>query len=204
MPANSLKFWPAFTSRTDLQSYGSSALLLFALQMKFNIEDIATVASTSLTEGGGDKKADLIYIDSESGNAVIAQSYFTQKTLDKNGKPIKEAPANKASDLNTAVPWLLCAPIEELPSELRAHAEELRQEINEKTIERLHIWYVHNLPESKNVNKEISRVGETAKSIIQSYFQDTHIDILPLEVGINILEEWYQFGLTPILVSDLK
>lgn len=202
MSPNSLKFWPAFTSRSDLQSYGSSALLLFALQMKFNIEDIATVASTSLTEGAGDKKADLIYIDSESGNAVIAQSYFSQKTLDKNGKPIKEAPANKASDLNTAVSWLLCAPIEDLPSELRAHAAELRQAINEKTIARLHIWYVHNLPESKNVDKEISVVGVTAKSIIEAIFEDTDIDILPLEVGINVLEGWYQFGLTPILVSD--
>ena len=56
-------FWAAFEARDDLKQYGVNALLLFALQLKFGIEDIDIIASNCLTEGSEDKKADLIYRD---------------------------------------------------------------------------------------------------------------------------------------------
>ena len=49
--------WSAFEERDDLGTFGNDALLLFALQLKFDIEDISTVAATSLTEGADDKQA---------------------------------------------------------------------------------------------------------------------------------------------------
>ena len=122
------KFWNAFKSRDDLNKFGCDALLLFALQLRFEIEDISLVASNSLTEGSDDKKADLVYIDSELGHAVVAQTYIC-KNLGKD-----QAPANKASDLNTAVSWLLSRPINDLPVGIRTHAEELRQSINDEKI----------------------------------------------------------------------
>jgi hypothetical protein len=195
-------FWAAFEARDDLHQFGVDALLLFALQLKFGIEDILLVASSSLTEGGDDKKADLVYIDSETGHAVIAQAYIAESLLGKNGKP-KKAPANKASDLNTAVPWLLICPIEDLPENLKSHAQELRQALSEGAIKDIYIWYVHNLPESTNVRAELKTVEHTTASIIKQNFpQCTKIRIQALEVGTTTLDEWYSAISTPILVNN--
>jgi len=60
----------AFDSRTDLKKYNEDALALFALEIRFQIEDIDTVATSSLTgkaTKGDDKKCDLIYVDKDSG-----------------------------------------------------------------------------------------------------------------------------------------
>lgn len=192
-----LSFWEAFTSRDDLNQFGVDALLLFALQLRFGIEDIGVVASNSLTEGGDDKKADLVYIDSEVGHAVIAQTYVS-RDMDK-----KEAPANKASDLNTAVSWLLSRPINELPQGIKPHAEELRQVIEDRAIKTINIWYVHNLPESANVKNELMTVEYRAREAIKANFPTyDDIGIQALEVGIHTLEEWYKSISTPILVSE--
>ncbi len=197
MKTQDLLFWAAFQARDDLSQFGVDAFLLFALQLKFGIEDIELVASNSLTEGSDDKKADLVYIDSEAGHAVIAQTYISQDM----GK--KEAPANKASDLNTAVPWLLIRPIDDLPISIKSHAEELRQAIKDGVIKFIYIWYVHNLPESVNVKKELETVEHTAKAIIKSTFLACgEIEIQALEVGTSTIEEWYKNISTPILVAE--
>ena len=60
-----------FQARTDLtERYGNNALLLYALQLRFEITDIISVASDALTDGGDDKKCDLIYIDPDTGVAL--------------------------------------------------------------------------------------------------------------------------------------
>jgi len=192
-----LSFLEAFNSRDDLNQFGVDALLLFALQLRFRIEDIEVVASNSLTEGGDDKKADLVYIDSEVGHAVIAQTYVCQD-MDK-----KEAPANKASDLNAAVSWLLSRPLNALPSGIKPHAEELRRVIEDRAIKTINIWYVHNLPESDNVKNELITVEHRARDAIKANFSTyADIEIQALEVGIHTLEEWYRSISTPILVAE--
>lgn len=66
-----------YKGRTELDDmYGDNALLLYALQLRYDIEDIVSVASESLTDGSDDKKCDLIYIDKDAGFAVIAQAYM--------------------------------------------------------------------------------------------------------------------------------
>jgi hypothetical protein len=190
-------FWDAFNSRDDLKQFKNNALLLFALQLKFQIDDISLVGANSLTDGSDDKKADLVYIDSESGHVVIAQAYISEKS-DK-----KEAPANKASDLNTAVSWLISRPIKDLPESIKTHANELRQSIKDNAISTIHIWYVHNLPESQNVKTELITVEHTAIGALKMAFPErNNIKIEALEVGTNTVEEWYHSLLTPILVSD--
>lgn len=197
MNTKGFSFWAAFESRDDLSQFGVDALLLFALQLKFGIEDISVVASNSLTEGSDDKKADLIYIDSELGHAVIAQAYMSEDMSKK------EALRNKASDLNTAISWLLIRPITGLPMSIKSHAEELRQAIKDGAIKTIYIWYVHNLPESQNVQNELTTVEHTAISAIQSRFSDCgEIEIQALEVGTTTLEEWYKSISTPILVTE--
>jgi len=203
MKIYSSPFWEAFNSRTDLTKYGVDALLLFALQLRFGIEDIDLVASTSLTEGGDDKKADLVYIDSDIGHVVIAQTYMALKTTGKNGVLKKEAPSNKASDLNTAISWLLARPINEVPEHLRPHAEELRQMLDDHMIGNVQLWYVHNLPESENVRQELRTVEHTTRSTIQANFADCGVtEIQAIEYGISVLEDLYKSISTPILVAE--
>jgi len=193
-------FWSAYMSRDDLYQFGSSSLLLFTLQLKFGIEDISLLASSSLTEGFDDKKADMVYIDTEIGRAVIAQSYISEDMTKS------EAPANKASDLNTAVSWILSRPLDELPVTIKSHAKELRQSIRDKEISEIYLWYVHNLPESENVRDELRTVEHTAKSLLTTNFSDVedinNIKVQALEVGINTIDRWYKSISTPILIAD--
>jgi hypothetical protein len=200
---NKLAFLEAFNSREDLKQFGDDALLLFALELTFDIDDILGVASTSLTEGCNDKKADLIYIDTEFRHAVIAQTYIAASITNKKGEPKKEAPANKASDLNTAISWVIASPIEKIPEEIKPQTIELREAINNGTINRIYLWYVHNLPESLNVKRKLDTVENSAKTLVASIFPEhKDIEIRALEVGIFTLEEWYKSISTPILISD--
>jgi len=84
-----------------LSKYGKNALPLFAVALHLDVEDVASFATESLTDHPADKKADIIYINEAEGVACVAQGYTAQDW----GK--QEAPANKASDLNTAASWLL-------------------------------------------------------------------------------------------------
>jgi len=107
-------YFSNFSSRVDLERYGDNSLLLYStVQLKYGIEDIDEVATTSLVDGGDDKKTDLVYIDIELGEAVIAQGFMSQK--DRG-----EAPANKACDLNTSVTWLLTRELDEIPERIRS------------------------------------------------------------------------------------
>lgn len=110
-----MKYIADFHARTDLsQRYGNNALLLYALQLRFEISDITAVASEALTDCGRDKKCDLIYVDPEIGIAVVAQSYMKQNPTDD-----QLAPGNKASDLNTAATWVFAQNPDDVPEEIR-------------------------------------------------------------------------------------
>lgn len=74
-----------------------------------------------------------IYIDKESGIAVIAQAY-----MKKNPTLGTASPSNKASDLNTAAAWLFTRSKSGIPSEIMDKASELRDEIKEGNINQ--IW----------------------------------------------------------------
>ncbi|WP_329766258.1 AIPR family protein [Stenotrophomonas geniculata] len=185
----------ALATRDDLAQYGDNAIGLFALAIRFSLDDIHTVASESVTDGSDDKKCDLIYIDKEEGVAVVGQCYWAQKV--KNS-----APANKASDLNTAVAWLLQQPILQLPSKLRSPASELREAIKSGQIRRLEVWYVHNSSEHKNVQNELDTVEITADNLVKTINSARTVTVSAIEVGKNKLEDWYKETLSPILVSD--
>lgn len=188
----------AFEARNDLKIYGDNALLLFALEMRFRIDDIHSVAITALTDSNDDKKCDLVYVDVDEGYAVVAQGYFATT-------PKKEAKANKASDLNTAVGWLLTPSIEDIPEKLklRSAAIELRNALENNQISSLQFWYVHNLPESQNVENELQTVENTAYSALGQNFPKTEVtEITAQEIGLNALETWHKSQITPILVSD--
>lgn len=189
----------AFEERQDLKKYGDNALLLFALELRFNISDIFSVATQSLTDGNDDKKCDLVYIDTENKHAVIAQGYVAQP-----GKksPPKSAPANKATDLNGAVSWLLSMDIDLLPERIKPAAIEIRGAIENDLIDMLEIWYVHNCPESKNVKAELTSASTSAKHTLNSKYAKSSIEVRYNEVGLESLEDWYRASTISILVDD--
>ena len=185
----------ALAARDDLQQYADNAIGLFALTLRFGLDDVHSVAAESITDGSDDKKCDLIFIDREEHVAVLAQCYFSSKAR-------QSAPANKASDLNTAVAWLLQRTIQDLPERLRPSATELRSALADGDIARFEVWYVHNLPESDNVQDELNTVEATTKSLINVLSPDVKVSISSQEIGKEALEDLYRETLSPILVND--
>lgn len=195
MSASETTWQEALEARDDLEQYGDNAIGLFALSLRFGLDDIHSVAAESITDGNDDKKCDLVFIDKEERVAVLAQCYSSRKE-----KPC--APSNKASDLNTAVAWLLQRPIKDLPERLRPSAKELRAALQEGVLARFELWYVHNLPESTNVRDELSTVENTAQSILAGIDGGSKVTITSKEIGRGALEELYRETLSPILVND--
>lgn len=185
----------ALAARSDLAEYGSNALLLYALQLRWGITDIEGVAAVALTDSANDKKCDLAYVDRDNGRIVVGQGYTSIKALEA-------APANKASDLNTAVTWLLSGPLEGLPDVLRSAAGEVRDAIRSDQINEFHVWYAHNAPESANVKDELEQAARTADSLIKRYFPQVQVDVAAQEVGREQLEKLYERTEAPIAVTD--
>jgi AIPR protein len=188
----------ALQNREDLKQYKCNSLLLFALEMRFGVEDIHTVAADALTDGHDDKKCDLVYVNIDEGSAVIAQGYSSADPSKK------EAPANKASDLNTASAWLLSRELTDLPERIRPAATQLRNALKSGQIKAIQFWYVHNLPESKNVSNELRTVQSSASNSLRQLLGTTASlpSVVALEVGNNQLNDWYKALTTPILVVD--
>jgi hypothetical protein len=179
-------------------SFGISGLWLFALSLRFNLDDIQQLLSDCNVDGGDDKKIDAIYIDAdERQTAVIIQSYIATK--EKGQQP----PSNKASDLNTAVPWLFSQPINKIPVHLRPHIRLLRENLSKGDINRIEFWYVHNLNESDNANQELSAVQRSASSSIRSEFAGQDVGITTLQVGNTQIEDWYLSRTNSIVIPDV-
>ena len=174
-------FIGAFQAETVLAPYIHNALPLFAVALYLGIEDLASFATDSLTDGPNDKKADIIYIDEAEGIACIAQG-TTAADWGKTG-----ALANKASDLNTAVAWLLQQPIVEVPEKIRGHAELLREGLNQGTITKLILAYAHNAYESANVEREL----QATRELVNGLEITEQCDVEVVELGLMKIEALY-------------
>jgi hypothetical protein len=168
---------------------------VLALQLKFQLEDIEAVAAESVTGGGDDKKCDVLYVDKELQIAVIAQCYLSKKAR-------AAAPANKASDLNTAVSWLLTRSLDDLPDALKGRADELRSAIAGGEVKQLYVWYVHNLPTSANVAAELTTVEHTARQALAAYPFGAEINVFAEELGEDELTRLYEQAERTIIVTD--
>lgn len=190
--AGTYSFISPLKADTVLSAYGDNALPLFALGLHLDIEDLAAFATESLTDHPNDKKADIIYINEAEGVACVAQG-LTAKDW---AKP--EAPANKASDLNTAAAWLLQTPIDEVPSEIRPHAKLLRDGLDKKTITKLIFAYAHNCFESQNVDAELQTVRYLLKGLER--VKDAEVEVV--ELGLRGIEALYLTSVGSIQVSE--
>ena len=189
-------FLPIFKAREDLTAFGDNSLLLYALELKFAIEDINTVAAECLTDGTDDKKCDLVYVDTENGVAVVAQGYYSIKPAKK------VAPVNKASDLNTAATWLFSREInDKYPRQIYSAARVLRDALESGEIKNIEFWYVHNCRESHQVRDELASVERTVKSFVRSDYTSVQ-EVTAKEIGLETIEQWYKGTQVAILVTD--
>lgn len=119
-----------------------NAHLIWVLGLYLEDPDLEALASEALTDGPDDKKIDFIYLDRDSKRIVFAQGYYSLNTARTS------APANKASDLNTAAAWLLSGDLTVVPEPLRPIISDCRTALDEGEVESVELIYTHNLPES--------------------------------------------------------
>lgn len=184
-------FIGALQSEAVLAPYDNNALPLFAVGLHLGVEDLASFATDSLTDSPNDKKADIIYINEAEGVACIAQGW----TGASWGRT--EAPANKASDLNTAAAWLLRKSIDEIPEQIRGQAKLLREGLEQGTITRLVFAYAHNAFESTNVESELSATQELVRGLPITQQCDVEV----VELGLRTTEALHLTSIGSIQVT---
>ena len=143
----------------------------------------------------GVEKCDVLYVDKERQIAVLAQCYISKR-------PREAAPANKASDLNPAISWLLTSDIDKLPDGLKGRAEELRSALSSGEIKRIYIWYVHNCPKSVNVQNELHSVENSCRSALKGFPQSSDINIFAEEIAREQLGRLYAQAERTVIVTD--
>lgn len=190
--------WTALSQRDDLATYGDgNSIALFAAEMRLGIDDIQSFAVDALTDHGNDKKCDLVAVLRDSGYLIIAQAYAAKQPELKF-----EGPASKASDLNTAVSWLLSGEVRSLPEVLRDAAIEARDALGNGDIDELQIWSAHNCPEGQNIQAELEQAAKTANSLISTYFSNAQVNVSTAEIGRAMIDNLYQRTQLPILVTE--
>jgi hypothetical protein len=167
------------------------AYLVLAVAMFIEEPDAEALASSALTEGGNDKKIDLIHIDRDARRLVFAQGYMGTKKNDS-------APANKASDLNTACAWLISGDLSTVPPKLSSIVEESRSAILAGDIDFIDLLYVHNLPNSINVAREL----QTVEDHLRVTLANEKILVKSHELGSARLEHLFAAQESHIAVSD--
>ncbi len=193
-------FLKDFNGRLKLKNdYKENALLLYALQLKFEIEDIDSVAAEALTDGGNDKKCDLIYIDRDSGIAVVAQAYNRLNPQDSD-----VAKENKACDLNTASSWVFMDDLSVIPTDIRSAIKDLQDAIKQQDVSVVYFWYVHNMNEknSQAISDDMTALQYQVQTSVDTKYPGKGLKIEALEVGLNTIQKWFDNSKKRILITD--
>jgi len=190
-------FKSAYEADGEVGFFSSNSLSIYFLALYLRIDDIHEFGTNAVTEGSDDKKINICYIDINDKRAVIAQSYLAQSW----GK--KSAQSDKASDLNTGMAWLLSASEDQIPERLKAKAIELRRGIREGEIARIELFYIHNCPESKNVDDELKVVAQATRDKISDIFpaRSSEVIVQYKEFGIQTIDSLYRSRDSEILVD---
>lgn len=178
-----MAYLDAFKANTDLiKAVGEgNAHLVWVVAMYLEEPDTEALASEALTDGPDDKKLDLVYLDRDSRRIVFAQGYMGSGKKDA-------APANKASDLNTASAWLLSGDLDKVPAQLQSAIGECRDALTNGEIDSVELLYVHNYPESVNVAKELQTAAAHFKKALDEKWAVT---VTARELGAARIEHLF-------------
>ncbi|CEF42175.1 hypothetical protein ASN_2921 [Acetobacter senegalensis] len=185
----------AYKEREDLAQFGSAGLALFAMALKFGYDDLVTIGADAVVDGPDDKGCDAVYVDFDLRIAIIAQSYYAERLN-------AQARDGKAATLRQAASWLLEVEIGQVPDRLKASAELLRSAVQDGSIDRVYVWFVHNCPSSINVSREMKAIQQTVNAILSSQYKEKSISVIGEEISTDNLEKLYTDTSTPILVTD--
>jgi len=188
-------FKAAFEKDKTFSEYGNNSLLVFVLAMYAQAEDPAEFAAESLTDGADDKKVDACHIDYTERRAMVAQGYCSKEW----GKA--EAPANKASDLDTALTWLLVARDEDIPERIKGKAMEIREAVLQGDVDQIELLYVHNCHESTNVADNLRGAADGAKTKLKGLGAG-QVSVTFHELGLKAIEDLYRSRDRDILVEE--
>jgi hypothetical protein len=169
----------------------TNAHLAWAMGLYLEEPDVEALASEGITDGANDKKIDFIYLDRDAKRVIFAQGFLSNSAKDS-------APANKASDLNTAAAWLLSGDLEGVPDTLRSVIADCRAAISEGDVEGIELLFVHNLPESINVAREL----QTAAQHLQRVLDRSTIQVTARELGNSKIEHLFATQESHIDVKD--
>ena len=174
-----------------IKDYGEgNAFLIWVMGLYLDYSDLIELAEECLTDQGDDKKIDFLCIDDERQKIYVVQGYYTQKEKDN-------APANKASDLNTAAAWLTTGDISKLPARLQNVVKSARENIANGDVTGLELVYVHNCSESVPVEQEL----KTAKDYFQKAIGDA-VNVSYKEIGNQTVSTLYKEQNSNIKVKD--
>ncbi len=169
-----------------------NAHLAWTMALYLEEPDIEALASEALTDCPDDKKIDFIYLDRDAKRIVFAQGYFAKTKKDA-------APANKASDLNTAAAWLISGDVSKVPDQLRPAIEECRAALAEGDIGTIELLYVHNLPESVNVTRELQTAASHFRTALG---EESPTSVSSRELGSSTIEHLFATQESHIEVRD--
>lgn len=189
-----MNFMAAFKNNKSLiEKLGEgNAYLIWVMTMYLDSSEPIELASESLTDGRDDKKIDFIRIDRDAKKIIFAQGYYSGNEKDK-------APSNKASDLNTASAWLLSGDVDNIPVNLSSIIEECREALQDGDVTSIDLLYVHNMPESVNVSRELVTASEYLKKALSTY---ENINVFHRELGLENIERLYSSRESTIIVKD--
>lgn len=123
---------------------------------------------------------------------MFAQGYFAKTKKDA-------APANKAADLNTAAAWLMSGDVSKIPEQLQPAIEECRAALAEGDVGTIELLYVHNLPESVNVTRELQTV---ASHLRKALGEESLTSVNSRELGSSTIEHLFVTQESHIKVRD--
>ena len=167
------------------------AYIVWVMGRYLEESDLEALAATALTDGPNDKKIDFICLDRDEKRLVLTQGYYA-------AKPKDSAPDNKAADLNTAAAWFFSGDLEVVPSTIRDIVNECRKALEADEIDSIELFYVHNLPESINVAREIQTAEEHVRKVLGS----ASISVRATELGAAKIQHLYDAQDSHIEVKD--
>lgn len=190
------QFMNALANRPDLAVFDENKVAVLALELFFGLDDVLNTLSSAITGGSDDAKTDVLYVNREQGAIVLVQAYEAQ-TFKRSAK------GNKGADLSYALNVLFGTPESDIPSGIRPHVMDAREALNSGEINMVHVWYLHNLPESEQIKQQMLPILEPAKRQLEAYQKHNfNIDINVKEIGLETLDIFYKSSVQAIIVDE--
>ncbi|QYK04742.1 AIPR family protein [Shewanella zhangzhouensis] len=189
-------FWVALQQRDDLQSHGNLNAALYAIELHGQYDDICTVATEIITEGGDDENIDILFTDEDNSRIYLIQSFQSPQLRVNGARP------NKARDSSYAVTALIDLELSHIPERIRGQVEEARKAIEEGNINTLHVWFLNNCPENSENQRIMKGVGSSAAATLRTRYPEVHVTVDAKEVGLESLDLLYQAQQNSILINE--